>query len=99
VQTVKAQQAAVESAQATLKVAERQIDLLKAQRATDEANLAQAKATRDQAELNLSYTIVTPSEPGRVTNGRDLGHRQLQGEPARRDAPRSAGHDRNRRLS
>ncbi len=68
VQSLKAQQAAVESAQATLKVAERQIDVLKAQRVIDEANLAQTKATRDQAQLNLSYTIVTPSEPGRVTN-------------------------------
>src|SRR5271163_2674520 len=34
-----------------------------------------------------------------VCPGRQLGHRQLQGEPARRYAPRSAGDDRNRRLS
>ena len=30
------------------------------------ANLAQASAQRDQASLNLSYTIVTAAQPGRV---------------------------------
>jgi membrane fusion protein, multidrug efflux system len=68
VQTVKAQQAAVDSAQATLKVAERQIDTLKAQRASAEANLVQAQAQRDQAALNLSYTTVIADQPGRVVN-------------------------------
>ncbi len=68
VQTLKAQQASVESAQATLKVAERQIDTLKAQRASAEANLKQAEAQRDQAELNLSYTTVIADQPGRVVN-------------------------------
>jgi membrane fusion protein, multidrug efflux system len=68
VQTLKAQQAAVESAQATLKVAQRQIDTLKAQRASAEANLAQAQAQRDQAKLNLSYTTVIADQPGRVVN-------------------------------
>jgi membrane fusion protein (multidrug efflux system) len=68
VQTVKAQQASVDSAQATLKVAERQIDTLKAQRASAEANLAQAQAQRDQAALNLSYTTVIADQPGRVVN-------------------------------
>ena len=68
VQNLKAQQAAVESAQATLKVAQRQIDVLKAQRATDEANLAQMSAQRDQAQINLSYTIVTADQAGRVVN-------------------------------
>jgi membrane fusion protein (multidrug efflux system) len=68
VQTVKAQQAAVDSAQAALKVAQRQIDTLKAQRASAEASLAQAQARLDQARLNLSYTTVTADQPGRVVN-------------------------------
>jgi membrane fusion protein, multidrug efflux system len=32
------------------------------------ANLAQAEAQRDQAELNLSYTTVTAAQAGRVVN-------------------------------
>ena len=68
VQNLKAQQAAVDSAQATLKVAQRQIDTLRAQRASAEANLAQAQAQRDQAKLNLGYTTVMADQPGRVVN-------------------------------
>ena len=60
------QQAAVESAQATLKLAQRQVEALKAQRDSDVASLAQAKAQREQAQLNLSYTTVTADQPGRV---------------------------------
>jgi membrane fusion protein, multidrug efflux system len=59
------QQAAVESAQATLKLAQRQVEALKAQRDADVASLAQAKAQREQAQLNLSYTIVAADQPGR----------------------------------
>jgi len=62
------QQAALQSAQATLKLAQRQIEALKAQHNSAVANLAQAKAQRDQAKLNLSYTTVTAAEPGRVVN-------------------------------
>jgi membrane fusion protein, multidrug efflux system len=62
------QQAAVASAQATLKLARRQIEALKAQRSSALANLAQAKAQRDQARLNLSYTTLTAAQPGRVVN-------------------------------
>ena len=40
--------------------------MLKAQRAASEANSAQAQAQRDQAGLNLSYTVVTAAQPGRV---------------------------------
>jgi membrane fusion protein (multidrug efflux system) len=36
------------------------------QRASALANLARAKAQRDQAQLNLSYTTVTADQPGRV---------------------------------
>jgi membrane fusion protein, multidrug efflux system len=62
------QQAAVQSAQATLNLAQRQVEGLKAQRKSAVANLAQAEAQRDQAKLNLSYTTVTAAQPGRVVN-------------------------------
>jgi membrane fusion protein (multidrug efflux system) len=62
------QQAALASAQATLKLAQRQIEALKAQRSSAVAGLAQAKAQRDQAQLNLSYTMVSAAQPGRVVN-------------------------------
>jgi membrane fusion protein, multidrug efflux system len=60
------QQAAVDSADATLKLAQRQVEGRKAQRASAVANLAQAQAQRDQAQINLGYTIVTADQPGRV---------------------------------
>jgi membrane fusion protein (multidrug efflux system) len=62
------QQAALASAQATLKLAQRQVEALKAQRNSAVASLAQAQAQRDQAQLNLSYTTVTAAQPGRVAN-------------------------------
>jgi membrane fusion protein (multidrug efflux system) len=62
------QQAALASAQATFKLAQRQVEALKAQRNSAVASLAQAQAQRDQAELNLSYTTVTAAQPGRVVN-------------------------------
>lgn len=62
------QQAAAASAQATLKLAQRQVQALQAQRGSAIASLAQAKAQRDQAQLNLSYTTVTAAQPGRVVN-------------------------------
>src|SRR5229473_226048 len=62
------QQAALASAQATLKLAQRQVEALKAQRNSAVASLRQAEAQRDQAELNLSYTKVTAAQPGRVVN-------------------------------
>jgi membrane fusion protein, multidrug efflux system len=60
------QTAALESARATLKLAQQQIEVLVAQRSSALANLARAKAERDQAQLNLSYTTVTADQPGRV---------------------------------
>jgi membrane fusion protein (multidrug efflux system) len=51
-----------------LRLAQRQIEALKAQRASAVASLAQANAQRDQAQLNLSYTTVTAAQPGRVVN-------------------------------
>jgi len=62
------QQAVLLSAQATLRLAQRQIEALKAQRKSAVASLAQARAQRDQAQLNLSYTTVTADQPGRVVN-------------------------------
>ena len=44
------------------------VEALKAQRSSAVASLAQAKAQRDQAQLNLSYTTVTAAQPGRVVN-------------------------------
>jgi len=49
-------------------LSQRQIETLKAQRNSALANLAQAQAQRDQAQLNLSYTTVTAAQPGRVVN-------------------------------
>ncbi|MGJ5178112.1 HlyD family secretion protein [Bradyrhizobium oligotrophicum] len=62
------QTAALTSAQANLRVAQRQLESLKAQRESAAANLAQTEAQRDQAQLNLSYTTVTAAQPGRVVN-------------------------------
>jgi membrane fusion protein, multidrug efflux system len=62
------QEAALESARATLKLAQRQIDSLRAQRDSAVASLAQAKAQHDQAQLNLSYTTVTAAQSGRIVN-------------------------------
>ena len=74
------QQAGLLSAQATLKLAQRQLEALKAQRNSAVANLAQAKAQQDQAQLNLSYTVVTAAQPGRVVNlGAAIGQFAQQG--------------------
>jgi membrane fusion protein, multidrug efflux system len=62
------QEAALASAQANVNVAQRQLESLKAQRETAVANLGQANAQRDQAQLNLSYTMVTAAQAGRVVN-------------------------------
>jgi membrane fusion protein (multidrug efflux system) len=68
VQNLKGQQAAVDSAESTLKLAQRQRETLEAQRASAEANVKQAEAQRDQAQLNLSYTTVVADQPGRIAN-------------------------------
>jgi multidrug resistance efflux pump len=60
------QQATLQGAQANLKLAQRQIEALRARRASAVASLAQARAQRDQAQLNLSYTTVTADQPGRI---------------------------------
>jgi membrane fusion protein (multidrug efflux system) len=74
------QEAALASAQASFKMAQRQVGSLKAQRNSALANLEQAKAQRDQAQVNLSYTTVTAAEPGRVVNlGAAVGQLAQQG--------------------
>jgi len=60
------QQATLKTNQAALAAAQRQLDALGAQRSSSEANLKQAKAQQDQAELNLSYTTIAAAQPGRV---------------------------------
>ncbi len=62
------QQAGVQNSEASLKVQERQVEALRAQRTNAEASLQQAVAQRDQAKLNLDYTTVTAAEPGRAVN-------------------------------
>jgi membrane fusion protein (multidrug efflux system) len=62
------QQAAVKTAKAALTTAERQVAALNAQRASAEAALAQANAQVEQAKLNLSYTVVTAAQPGRIVS-------------------------------
>jgi len=62
------QQAAVKTAQAALTTAQRQVAALQAQRQSAAATVAQAKAQLDQAKLNLSYTVVTAAQPGRVVS-------------------------------
>lgn len=59
-------QASVASSEASVSVAKRQLQALKAQRNSAVASLGEAKARRDQAKLNLSYTTVTAAQPGRV---------------------------------
>ena len=59
-------EASLQAAKEAVVAAGRQLAVLKAQRSTAEANLAQATAQRDQARLNLSYTTVAAAQPGRV---------------------------------
>ncbi len=62
------QVAAVNSAEANAQVTVRQLESLKAQLLNAQASLSVAEAQRDQAVLNLGYTTVRASEPGRVVN-------------------------------
>lgn len=63
---LEAQQANNSRAKTAVLSAERQIDVLKAQKRSAEASLSQAKAQLEQADLNLDYTRITAAQPGRV---------------------------------
>jgi multidrug resistance efflux pump len=62
------QEAAVQSAQQNLALAQRQVETLKAQRMSAEAALAQAKAQLNQAQVNLERTRILSPVDGYVTN-------------------------------
>jgi multidrug resistance efflux pump len=62
------QQAAVETAQKNLNLAQRQMGTLKAQRLSAVASLAQAKAQLGQAQVNLERTRILSPVDGYVTN-------------------------------
>jgi membrane fusion protein (multidrug efflux system) len=62
------QRASLARAQAAVSTARRQLDAVKAQRSSAEATLAQAKAQRDEAALNLSYTVITAAQAGQVVH-------------------------------
>ena len=62
------QEAAVQTAQENLNLAQRQVESLKAQRMSAEATLAQAKAQLSQAQVNLERTRILSPVDGYVTN-------------------------------
>lgn len=62
----KAAMASQEAAQQALVVSQRQLGVMKAQRASAVASLKQANTELDQAKLNLSYTTVVAAQDGRV---------------------------------
>jgi len=61
-------EAAVHTAQEDFRLAQRQVDSLKAQRTSAEANLAQAKARLHQAQVDLERTRILSPVDGYVTN-------------------------------
>jgi len=65
---VLAARAAVTRDLAALDNATRQLDVLKAELTQAAANLARAQAARDQADLNLSYTIIAAPVDGEIGN-------------------------------
>jgi multidrug resistance efflux pump len=62
------QAAAVQTARANLNLAQRQVESLKAQRMSAEANVAQANAQLRQAQVNLERTRIVSPVDGYVTN-------------------------------
>jgi multidrug resistance efflux pump len=62
------QGAAVQTARANLNLTQRQVESLKAQRMSAEANVAQAKAQLSQAQVNLERTRIVSPVDGYVTN-------------------------------
>ena len=60
-------QATADRAKAALIAAQKQLAALQAQRVSAEASIKQARAVRNQAQLNVDYTIVKADQAGRVT--------------------------------
>jgi membrane fusion protein (multidrug efflux system) len=60
------QEAAVTRAKAGVNAAQKQVGSLQAQRNSALADLQRAQAQRDQAVLNLSYTVLTTAQAGHV---------------------------------
>jgi membrane fusion protein (multidrug efflux system) len=58
--------AALKTSEAGLSAARNQVAALQAQQASAEASVGQAMAQVDQARLNLSYSVITAAQPGRV---------------------------------
>jgi membrane fusion protein, multidrug efflux system len=77
------QEDALTSAKATLKLAQRQVESLKAQRDSAVASLGQAKAQRDQAQLNLSYTTVTAGLGASSTSAPQWANSHSRGQASR----------------
>lgn len=63
---LEAQQANNSRAKTAVLSAQRQVEVLNAQKKSAEASLSQAKAQLEQADLNLSYTKITAAQSGRV---------------------------------
>jgi membrane fusion protein (multidrug efflux system) len=66
--TLHEQEAALKKAQASEIANSKQIEALEAQRVGTAAKLTHARAQRDQAQLNLSYTTITAAQDGTVVN-------------------------------
>ncbi len=60
-------QATTDRAKAALVAAQKQLAALHAQRVSAEASVKQARAVRNQARLNVGYTVVKADQAGRVT--------------------------------
>src|SRR5262249_48092280 len=92
-------QAAVESAEATLKLAERQVEALKVQRASTEASLAQAKAQAEQGRGKSDATPHTGAGQSR-SHAHPLAGQRLGDQPVdatRRLRDRGTEQDQRRR--
>jgi membrane fusion protein, multidrug efflux system len=61
-------QAALDAAKWAIAASRAQLEVVQAQKASAEANVATAKAACGQAALNLSYTTITAAQRGRVAH-------------------------------
>jgi len=65
--TLRQDQAALDAAQANLVAAQKQVPVLETQRQVAQGQLAQANAVKDQADANLSRTVIAAPTDGFVT--------------------------------